>query len=181
MMAKSIEEFQAKLISNRVSELNEQPIKGNFDVAHLKAINHYLFQDFPQYNYLPGFDQYTPGKFRLENIRSGDWHKPRELLSLGVSLEKDNQFYVAYSNMTKEDIKKLEDILLTKADPEKLKRLDPKEVPGALADLYADLDYIHPFQDGNSRTLRLFTRQLAKESGYELKWEKYNPLDKTPE
>jgi cell filamentation protein len=40
--------------------------------------------------------------------------------------------------------------------------------------MYAEADYIHPFLDGNSRTLRTFTRQIARESGYELDWEKFN-------
>jgi len=39
--------------------------------------------------------------------------------------------------------------------------------------LYAELDYIHPFGDGNSRTLRAFTRQLAREAGYEIDWERF--------
>lgn len=37
-----------------------------------------------------------------------------------------------------------------------------------------NLDYIHPFLDGNSRTLREFTRQLADESGYSIPWEVFN-------
>lgn len=31
----------------------------------------------------------------------------------------------------------------------------------------------HPFSDGNSRTLRTFTKQLANEAGYELDWERF--------
>ncbi|CAM4091929.1 Fic family protein [Deinococcus frigens] len=37
--------------------------------------------------------------------------------------------------------------------------------------LYGDLDHIHPFQEGNSRTLREFTRELAQHAGYELDWQ----------
>ncbi len=35
---------------------------------------------------------------------------------------------------------------------------------------YVACDYVHPFPDGNSRTLRELTRQLAKDSGYQLDW-----------
>ena len=35
-----------------------------------------------------------------------------------------------------------------------------------MGQLYADLDYLHPFSEGNSRTLRTFTRQLAREVGF---------------
>ena len=43
-----------------------------------------------------------------------------------------------------------------------------------MASLYAELDYVHPFPDGNSRTLRTFTKQLANASGYELEWARFN-------
>ncbi len=39
-----------------------------------------------------------------------------------------------------------------------------------MARFYADLDYLHPFSEGNSRTLRTFTRQLAREAGFDLDW-----------
>lgn len=36
--------------------------------------------------------------------------------------------------------------------------------------LYADLDHAHGFYEGNSRTLREFTRSLAEASGFTLDW-----------
>jgi cell filamentation protein len=45
--------------------------------------------------------------------------------------------------------------------PAALQRLPVAKVPGAIAELYSAIDYAHPFADGNSRTLRVFTRQLA--------------------
>lgn len=43
--------------------------------------------------------------------------------------------------------------------------------------MYIELDYIHPFPDGNSRTLRTFTAQLAHESGYHIDWPRFNRSD----
>ncbi len=43
-----------------------------------------------------------------------------------------------------------------------------------MAQLYANLDYLHPFSEGNSRTLRTFTRQLAREAGFDLNWSPSN-------
>lgn len=40
-----------------------------------------------------------------------------------------------------------------------------------MAQLHWAVDYAHPFNDGNSRSLRIFTRQLAKAAGYTLSWE----------
>jgi cell filamentation protein len=39
-----------------------------------------------------------------------------------------------------------------------------------LAGLYADLDHAHGFYEGNSRTLREFTRSLAEAAGFTLDW-----------
>ena len=63
--------------------------------------------------------------------------------------------------------------LLESANPDQLRRLRTAEFTARMAGLYAELDYIHPFSDGNSRTLRTFTKQLAKAAGYELDWERF--------
>ena len=80
--------------------------------------------------------------------------------------------------MSADDRGELNEILKT-ADPKQLSKLKPKAFTAAIADLYARLDYIHPFQDGNSRTLRTFTRQLAKASGYELDWTRFGETPKS--
>lgn len=43
-----------------------------------------------------------------------------------------------------------------------------------MAEIYSKLDYLHPFRDGNSRTIREFTRKLALRAGFEMNWEKSN-------
>jgi cell filamentation protein len=47
-----------------------------------------------------------------------------------------------------------------------LRGLDPVAFAQRLARLYGDLDHLHPFKEGNSRTLRAFTQQLAKHGGH---------------
>jgi len=75
--------------------------------------------------------------------------------------------------MSENDLKELEKVL-KEAQPSRLKTLPTKEFSEAITKLYAKLDYIHPFYEGNSRTLRTFTRQIARASGYRLEWEKFN-------
>jgi cell filamentation protein len=48
--------------------------------------------------------------------------------------------------------------------------LDAKAMAQRLAFYYSELDAIHPFRDGNSRTLRAFTSDLAQSAGYRLDW-----------
>jgi cell filamentation protein len=66
------------------------------------------------------------------------------------------------------------DEVLKGANPTELSKLKTAEFSQAVGNLYVQMDYIHPFKDGNSRTLREFTRQLAETSGYTLDWERFN-------
>jgi fido (protein-threonine AMPylation protein) len=51
-----------------------------------------------------------------------------------------------------------------------LKGLAADEAAARFAQLYGDLDHAHGFHEGNSRTLREFTRELADAAGYTLDW-----------
>jgi len=41
-----------------------------------------------------------------------------------------------------------------------------------LTHYYAELNAVHPFREGNGRTLRAFMGQLAREAGYHVAWER---------
>ncbi|MEJ7137847.1 Fic family protein [Amphibiibacter pelophylacis] len=150
----------------RIAELEANPVAGRFDITHLKEINRRIFQDLPGV----GFDDVTPGEFREPVPEGVDWIKQRGLTTV------EGSFYVAYSRMDDEAISWLNQVLET-ADPDTLCGLTPPEFTACLARIYTELDYVHPFSDGNSRTLRTFTRQLARESGYEIDWERFDRSD----
>ena len=40
-----LEHLEAHVVSTRLLELEQQPLSGNFDYAHIRAIHRYLFQD----------------------------------------------------------------------------------------------------------------------------------------
>ncbi len=146
----------------RVVELRLDPVQGNFDAAHLKEINRRIFQDLPGL----GFDELAPGQFRSAVPKGIDWHKVRRLDTVRSPL------HVAYSSMNSEALARL-DTALSSARPDGLANLKTNDFADAIGKLYAELDYIHPFVDGNSRTLREFTRQLSAASGYNLDWERF--------
>lgn len=54
------ERLEADFTFQRGIELELEPVRGTFDVAHLKEINRRLFQDLPG----AGFNDVTPGEFR---------------------------------------------------------------------------------------------------------------------
>jgi len=165
MNSKENELLEATLVERRINELRQRPIRGNFDIAHLKKIHHYIFQDLPQ----AGLWNYgaSPGEFRPPVAQGLDWIKNRPLESI------ESISCVAYSRMDGAAQKQLVKILAA-ANPAKLGKLKTREFTEIIGNLYVVLDYIHPFSEGNSRTLREFTRQLAEESGYYIDWARFN-------
>jgi cell filamentation protein len=57
------------------------------------------------------------------------------------------------------------------ADNGHLRGLDRPGFIRSLADLYGDVNAIHPFREGNGRTQRAFLAQLAREAGYTVSWQ----------
>ena len=148
--------------AHRIFELELDPIRGSFDAFHLREINRRIFQDLPG----AGYNDVTPGEYRPTVADGKDWMKHRGLETAAGA------FFVAYSRMDAKAQQRL-DKALEVASPEQLRQLDTHAFTAAMATLYAELDYVHPFSDGNSRTLRTFTKQLANASGYELEWERF--------
>ncbi|MDR2881647.1 MAG: Fic family protein [Azoarcus sp.] len=163
LTAEQRQQLEADCTFKRVVELELDPVRGNFDAAHLKEVNRRIFQDLPG----AGFDDVTPGEFRKPVPDGLDWMKQRGLSTV------DGPFYVAYSRMDEAATARL-DKALEGAKPDELRSLKTAEFTAQLARIYAELDYVHPFSDGNSRTLRTFTKQLAKEAGYEVDWERFS-------
>ena len=44
-----------------------------------------------------------------------------------------------------------------------------------LTELVGHLNALHPFREGNGRTVRVFVAQLAREAGYEIRWRAMEP------
>ena len=154
--------LEAEHTFRRIVELHLDPVRGKFDAVHLKEINRRIFQDLPGLD----FDDVTPGQYRPPVEAGNDWIKSRSLETVEASSN------VAYSPMGKEGQARIDDVLKL-ANPAALAKLKTTKFTQAIGKLYTELDYIHPFPDGNSRTLREFTRQLADESGYRLDWEQF--------
>jgi cell filamentation protein len=158
-----VERLAAERVAYRAWQLDEKPVAGSFDATHLKEIHHRLFQDLPELG-VPRFD---PGQFRQAvDAPDRDWVKHRGLSTVAGT------FTVVYSHMDAPAREQL-DQLLERADPAVIASMQTTQVCDNLSRLYANLDYIHPFNDGNSRTLRTFTRQLAAEGGYQVAWEQF--------
>jgi hypothetical protein len=93
---------------------------------------------------------------------SARWNKARELEGYGPS------HVVRYVH---EDVEaRIDTILKDFGGPDTLRGMTAEVAAGPLAKLYGDLDHAHGFYEGNSRTLREFTRELAAAAGFTLDW-----------
>lgn len=95
------------------------------------------------------------GKFRNENIAKGmfrfaEWeYIESELNNLLEKLKKENY----------------------------LSKLSKADLAGRLAFYLSELNVLHPFREGNGRTIREFIRELALKNGYILNLSKINPKE----
>ena len=146
-----ISQREAALTFARLRELQHDPVKGQFDVAHLQEVHRRIFQDLPEHR--PGeFRPDAPGHFKNRELESSS---DRVLVPYALRPEIDRN---------------LGPTLAALDAGKALKDYDILEMSEAVAQTYARLDYLHPFREGNSRTLRTFTEQLARENGHKLDW-----------
>jgi cell filamentation protein len=70
-----------------------------------------------------------------------------------------------------------EDMFTRLATADYLRGLDRSEFIDGLTELFADLNALHPFRDGNGRTQRAFCAQLARHAGHQLRWAPMDPAE----
>ena len=142
---------EGELTAARIAELTLSPVRGTFDTAHLRETHRRIFQDLPEH---------APGEFRPD---AEGHYKTRTLAKSGV------RYDVAYPR-AEEVPERLQQALEGRDLVAELRGQSKEGFASRMAKLYAELDYAHPFREGNSRTLRAFTRQLAEEAGHRLSW-----------
>ena len=95
------------------------------------------------------------GKFRNENIA------------------KDNFMFAQYEYIEEE----LKRILNELEKEDFLEGYDKQKLSNRLAYYMSELNVLHPFREGNGRTIREFIRQLALKNGYEFNVKNVNPKE----
>lgn len=122
----------------RILELNESPIAGKFDLAHLQAIHKHIFQDVYPW----------AGETRTVDIGKGN--------TLFLPYKKiESVFKKITSDLKKENV---------------FTGLPQAEFANRLGGYLGRINTVHPFREGNGRTQRVFTQEIAKKAGYILDW-----------
>lgn len=135
----ALDRFEADAVAVGLINLKRNPIKGPFDAARLKETHRRIFG-----RVYPWAGEFRQGIGMMGKNRSG--------------------FVVAYG--PSENVPTALDEAFTKLKAEgNLQGLDSARFAIRLAFYYSELDAIHPFREGNSRTLRAFTSDLAQAAG----------------
>lgn len=146
--ADSNTQLEYLITKNRTEDLEVSPIKGNYDFNHLAQIHHKLFdgiQDFA-------------GKQRHFDIYKAI-PSPEGKREVGYFLPaKDIHF-------------SFEDFAREIKDNNSLMGLDKDQFIEKFTNLYAKVNEIHPFEEGNGRATKLMMQQLANEAGYEVNFD----------
>lgn len=128
-------------VNARIAQLYKVPVEGAFDYAHFKAIHRHLFQDVYEW---AGEERTAPlGQFM---IKAG------------------HAYYPAGPEMTKA----AEKLFAGLAEDSFLRGLGFDEFVSKLAELWGELNVVHSFREGNTRTQTVFFDALTKAAGYRL-------------
>lgn len=128
----------------KLVELQENPIEGNFDCEHLNNIHRYIFGGIYPF----------AGMYRT------------------VDVTKVGSFYFVPAR----EIPKSLPIVLEEMHHDFANCHSLDSYAAFIAEFYYDILTVHPYREGNGRTIREFIREfvLKKIPGYKLDWSKIN-------
>jgi cell filamentation protein len=135
-------EREAQIVFANQLELESVSIPRTNDFSEVLLIHEQLFKDVYEW----------AGRIRTVDIKKSEEGAEFFLI---VSKITDAANYV-FGELAKESY---------------LKGLDKTEFTQRLAHHYDQLNYIHPFREGNGRVQRVFWARVAKEVGYEIDWD----------
>lgn len=126
-------------------------VSGQFDADHLRAIHKHIFDDVYEWAGTMRSDEIT--------LEGEQINVPRSLPDLGKgSTEFADSFKVAQGVEDVVHLAALEDAISP----------DPEIFADAATEVFAKLNEVHPFREGNGRTQREFLEQLAERAGHEM-------------
>ncbi len=111
--------------------------------------------------------------FNLDHLKNIHHHLFQDVYPFSgqlrtVNIGKNNYWFCDVNMMNR-----LSDMVFTELKDDKyLKGLSKDAFAEKAAYYYTEINYLHPFREGNGRTIREFFGQLSKQAGYELDWQK---------
>ncbi|WP_407966190.1 BID domain-containing T4SS effector [Bartonella sp. C271] len=131
--------------------LYHEPLPEKFDSSYLKYIHKRLFENTFEW---AGYTRDFPFVFEDGTIAI---MPTMQKVNSGSTFAESEKIFNYLNNMDK-----------TLAQHNNLQGLSHKGYINKAAGMFAFLNYIHPFRDGNGRTQRIFFEKLAEAAGYQL-------------
>jgi cell filamentation protein len=140
-----LNKFEADAVFVAIAALQSSPIKGLFDTARLQETHRRIFgRVYP-----------WAGELRRDIGMMAKARPSGFVVAYGPSQNVPSALAATFTALKAEN---------------HLQGLDAAGMARRLAWYYSELDAIHSFRDGNSRTLRAFTSDLAQSAGCRLDW-----------
>jgi cell filamentation protein len=141
----------------RMRWLRDHPLPGPFDMKRLCATHKHIFQDVYEWagkpRTAPWLDRMTKGYADVVNFEVGDPAAPKAVYAYAPAsiIESASQ-----------------DLFAHLADENELVGLDHDTFIARLAYYWAEINTVHAFREGNTRTQSMFFGQLAQRAGHPL-------------
>lgn len=142
-----LQQLEEQFTSIRLAELHTHPVLGEFDYDHMKAIHAYLFQDVYEW---AGEERTAPN---------------------GPMFKEGHAYYPAGRALTAAAEAEYAKI----AHANYLRGMDRDAFVTELAERWGELNVVHSFREGNTRTQFVFFSQLCEGAGYRLDTEPFRP------
>lgn len=144
--SKELQLVEYRVSAVRIEELALSPIRGDFDLPHLKAIHGRIFGDVYEW----------AGQERTINFSKRDmkerWWKATfaDHRRIGEFMQQASEELRAGGN---------------------LRGMSQPEFVAGLTKFYVVVNHAHPFPEGNGRSTQTLITQLAREAGYEVRFD----------
>lgn len=131
---------ETEIVGQRMGQLFESPLPGEFDLLHLQAVHHHLAQDLYAW---------------AGQLRDTDTHPS------GTGITHCRPQYIAIE---------AERVFGHLAAQNFLRGLDADAFSDALSWVWGETTAIHPFRDVNTRSQHTLFNQLARQAGWTIDW-----------
>ncbi|PFG29745.1 Fic/DOC family protein [Paramicrobacterium agarici] len=146
--ASALQSMEEAVAAVRLAELAVRPVDGAFDYDHMKAIHRYIFQDVYE------------------------WAGQERVGPVGAFMVKDGHaYYGAGPHLT--EAAELQYARL--AEKDFLRGLTHEQFATELAEIWGELNVIHSFHEGNTRSQFVFFSQLTENAGFVLDAKRLGP------
>jgi cell filamentation protein len=143
-----LRQLEEAFAHTRLQELYENPIPGQFDYDHMKAIHAYVFHDVYE------------------------WAGQERVAPVGQFMTKDGHAYYAAGP----DLTAAAEAQYAKlAGKGHLRGLPQAQFVYELAESWGELNVVHSFREGNTRAQFVFFSQLAEQAGYRIDAAQFAP------